>query len=76
MVFTWYLYDIYMWYVHYREKHRHYSTYCHYWLFPSVPSEFTGTIADSRHYRGTSIVPWYALRCCLAIDRAVRQLLL
>ena len=29
---------------------RHYSAYNHYWLFPSVPSNFTDTIAGNRHY--------------------------
>ena len=29
---------------------RHYSAYCHYWLFLSVPSDITGSIADNRHY--------------------------
>ena len=42
-------------YVHYKEKYRHYSgnrhysTYCHYWLFPSVPRDFAGNIVGNRH---------------------------
>ena len=27
----------------------HSSAYCHHWLFPFIPSRFTGTIADNRH---------------------------
>ena len=26
-----------------------YSAHCHYWLFPSLPSDFTGTVAKNRH---------------------------
>ena len=29
---------------------RHFSACVHYWLFSRVPSDFTGTIADNRHY--------------------------
>ena len=29
---------------------RHYSVYCHYWLFPFGQSDFIGTIAGSWHY--------------------------
>ena len=29
---------------------RHYSACCHCWLFPLVPSDFTGTIAGDRRY--------------------------
>ena len=42
--------------MHYRGKYRHYggnrhySAYCQYWLFPSVRSDFTGTVAGNRHY--------------------------
>ena len=49
-------------YVHYGGKYRHcsgnrhYSAYCHCWLFLSVPRDFTGTIAGNRHYRGTTTV--------------------
>ena len=35
---------------------RHYSAYCHYWLFASVSSYFTGTIAGNRQYRATCAV--------------------
>ena len=44
-------------------KHRHYrgnphysgtpalpETYCHHWLFPSMPSGITGNLAGNRHY--------------------------
>ena len=37
------------------QRHRHYSgmrhcsVYCHYWLSPVVPSNFTGTLAGNRH---------------------------
>ena len=36
-------------YRHYR-GHRHYSTYYHHWLFLTVASDCTGTIAGNRHY--------------------------
>ena len=36
-------------YQHY-SGNRHYSEYCHYWLSPAVPRDFTGTIAGNRHY--------------------------
>ena len=29
--------------------------HCHYWLFPSVKSDFTGTIEGNRHY-STAII--------------------
>ena len=29
---------------------RHYSAHCHYLLFPSVPSDATGTISGNRHH--------------------------
>ena len=47
--------------MHYRGKYRHYngnrqySGYCRYWLFLSVPSDFTGTIAGNRHYSNGTI---------------------
>ena len=31
-------------------------TYRHYWPFPSVPSDFTGTSTGNRHYRGMTTV--------------------
>ena len=49
-------------------KHRHYSgiwhysAFCHFWYIPHVPSDFTGTIAGNRHYRGTSTV---LENCCM-----------
>ena len=42
--------------MHYKEKYRHYggnrhySVHCQYWLFPSMPSDLTGTIKGNRHY--------------------------
>ena len=36
-------------YRHYIVGNRHFSAYCR-WLFPSVPSDFTGTVAGKRHY--------------------------
>ena len=48
-------------YVHYRGKYWHYSgnreysANCHDLLFPSVPSDFTGTIAGNRHYSTSTI---------------------
>ena len=42
-------------YRHY-SGNRPYSAYCRYWLFPSARSDFTGTIAVNRHYRGISTV--------------------
>ena len=47
--------------MHYRGKHRHYSgswhcsAYGHFWLFLSVPSDSTGTIAGNRHYSSGTI---------------------
>ena len=38
-----------------RQTRRYYSACSHYWLFPSVPSDFTGTKADNRHYSTGSI---------------------
>ena len=38
----------------------YYSACCHYWLFPSVSSDFTGTIAGNRHYRGATTY------CCIS----------
>ena len=32
-----------------------YSAYCHYSLLPSVPSDFTGTIAGNQHYSTRTI---------------------
>ena len=33
---------------------RHYSAYHHYWLFRSVPSDFTGTISGNGHYSASA----------------------
>ena len=40
----------------------HYSGHRHYWLFPPVPSIFTGAAAGNGHYIGTTIV--YRVGCC------------
>ena len=58
--------------VHYRGKYRHYSGNRHYsahcdcWRFPFVPSDFTGTIAGSRHYSigATGGPPPYSSSVC------------
>ena len=49
-------------------RNQHYSDRCHYWLFPSVPSDFTGTITSNRHcsgnrhYTGSTTVPGRSCR--------------
>ena len=60
--------------VYARHKYQHYSgnwhyaAYGHYWMFPSVPSGFTGAKAGSRHCRRTST----AVCTVLAVPREVR----
>ena len=48
----------------------HYSAYCRYWLFPSVSSNFTGTVAGGRYYSTGTIEE--ALLLCTRSSRACR----
>ena len=53
---------------------RHYSACCHCWLLPSLPSDFTGTIAGNRHYStGTTEGPLLCHAQHEAIERKRQQ---
>ena len=47
---------------------RHYSAYCHYWLFSSEPNDFSGALAGDQDY-STGIVEgtllYFALESCV-----------
>ena len=68
-------------YWHYSGGNRHHSAYGHYALFPFVPSDFTGSMAGNRHYRGAATaskgytrVRLYTQRLCKSYRGAMQGL--